>query len=94
MESTTLASDPYRACDKQHLRLSSMSRTGNCWDNAVAESFIATLEYEFRTAHRFASHGAAPRAHSEFIDGWYKTERLHSAPIVGLGCEELEQMPR
>jgi putative transposase len=56
----------------------SMSRKGNCWDNAVAESFFATLEHELLADADFASRHAAQRAIFEFIEVWYNRERLHS----------------
>ncbi len=72
------ASHAYRALLAQHDVRCSMSRRGDCWDNAVAESFFATLEWELLATHRFASHVAATRALGDFIDGWYNRERLHS----------------
>jgi len=56
----------------------SMSRTGNCYDNAVAESFFGTLKTECVT-RRFASHREARRAVFEFIEIWYNRQRLHSS---------------
>lgn len=56
----------------------SMSRTGDCWDNAVAESFFSTLEFECRGLHAFADLDDAQRVIGEYIDGFYNTERLHS----------------
>lgn len=56
----------------------SMSRTGNCYDNAVMESFFATLKTE--CAHtQFTSKAEARAAIFEFIEGWYNRQRLHSA---------------
>lgn len=57
----------------------SMSRKGNCWDNAVAESFFATLEHELLTERDFPSRQAARRAIFEFIEVWYNRERRHSS---------------
>lgn len=73
------ASHEYRACLAAHGGIVSMSRRGNCWDNAVAESFFATLEWELLVDERFASHGAMHRALVTFIDTWYNHERLHSS---------------
>ncbi len=56
----------------------SMSRKGDCWDNAVAESFFATLEHELLAGNVFASHREANIALVEFIEHWYNTERQHS----------------
>ena len=56
----------------------SMSRTGNCYDNAVMESFFATLKTE--CAHtQFSSKAQARTAIFEFIEGWYNRQRLHSS---------------
>jgi putative transposase len=56
----------------------SMSRKGDCWDNAVAESFFSTLEFEMATgvAWRLAA-DAEPELFS-FIEGYYNATRLHS----------------
>jgi putative transposase len=56
-----------------------MSRIGNCWDNAVAESFFATLEHELLMDSDFPSHRAARGAIFEFIEVWYNRERRHSS---------------
>jgi transposase InsO family protein len=56
----------------------SMSRKGNCWDNAVVESFFATIKRELVRRQRWSTHGALTRALAEYIDGWYNRERRHS----------------
>jgi len=56
-----------------------MSRQGDCWDNAVAESFFATLEHELLADADFHSHREATVAITAFIESWYNAERLHSA---------------
>ena len=56
----------------------SMSRRGNCWDNAVAESFFATLERELIDRHDWPTRAAAARAIFDYIAAWYNTRRLHS----------------
>jgi putative transposase len=56
----------------------SMSRTGNCYDNAVAESFFATLKTECATI-QFTSKAEARSAIFEYIEGWYNRQRLHSS---------------
>ena len=58
--------------------IASMSRKGNCWDNAVAESFFATLEVELIDKHRWATRDEARRAIFQFIEGWYNRRRRHS----------------
>jgi transposase InsO family protein len=55
-----------------------MSRTGNCYDNAVMESFFSTLKAECATAP-FASQSEARTIIFEYIEGWYNRQRLHSS---------------
>lgn len=55
----------------------SMSRTGNCYDNAAMESFFATLKAECAD-HQFNSRAEARKAIFEFIEVWYNRQRLHS----------------
>jgi transposase InsO family protein len=57
----------------------SMSRPANCWDNAMAESFFATLKGEFVDRQLWPTRAAARTAIFEYIEGWYNRERLHSA---------------
>jgi transposase InsO family protein len=56
----------------------SMSRKGNCWDNAVAESFFATLEVELFQGADWWTRKAARAAIFEFIEIWYNRQRRHS----------------
>jgi len=56
----------------------SMSRKGDCWDNAVVESFFATIKRELVQRQRWSTPGALTRALAEYIDGWYNRERRHS----------------
>jgi putative transposase len=55
----------------------SMSRVGNCYDNAVAESFFGTLKAECVT-YKFDSHSQAHTTIFEYIEVWYNRQRLHS----------------
>lgn len=57
----------------------SMSRRGNCWDNAVAESFFATLKTELVYASRWHTREELRKALFEYIESFYNTRRLHSA---------------
>ena len=57
----------------------SMSRKGNCWDNAPAESFFKTLKYELDLPDRYENYRQARSAIFEFIEIWYNRKRLHSA---------------
>ena len=56
----------------------SMSRRGNCWDNAVVESFFATLTKELLNDDVFPTRASASRAIFEFIEIWYNRSRRHS----------------
>ena len=56
----------------------SMSRTGNCYDNAVMESFFATLKGECAVS-QFATRAEARSSIFEYIEVWYNRERLHSS---------------
>ena len=57
----------------------SMSRPGNCWDNAVVESFFATLKTELRvTEEWYATRQAARTAIFEYVEGFYNRARRHS----------------
>ena len=58
--------------------LRSMSRKGDCFDNAVAESLFSTLEFECRGLHAFADLADAQRVIGRYLDGFYNAERLHS----------------
>ena len=59
----------------------SMGSVGDCYDNAMAESFFATLECELLERTRFHDHRQAQGAIFEFIEGWYNPHRRHQ----GLG---------
>jgi putative transposase len=56
----------------------SMSRKGDCWDNAVAESFFSTLEFECRGPHDFTDIDDARDIIGNYIDGFYNPQRMHS----------------
>ena len=71
-------SDAYQGCMAALQCKVSMSRTGNCYDNAVMESFFATLKTEC-AATQFPSKAEARSAIFEYIEGWYNRHRLHSS---------------
>jgi len=56
----------------------SMSRKGNCWDNAVAESLFKTIKYECTNRYVFKNYKQAYTKIDNYIQ-WYNTQRLHSA---------------
>jgi transposase InsO family protein len=57
----------------------SMSRRGNCWDNAVAESFFATLKTELVHRRSWPTHVELRAAVFEYIEAFYNRQRLHSS---------------
>jgi putative transposase len=57
----------------------SMGSVGDCYDNALCESFFATLECELLDRHIFHTQAEARLAIFEFIEGWYNPQRRHSA---------------
>jgi putative transposase len=57
----------------------SMSKPGDCWDNAVAESFFATLKTELAASADWATREAARAAVFEYVEVWYNRHRRHSA---------------
>jgi putative transposase len=57
----------------------SMGTVGDCFDNAMAESFFATLECELLAQNRFQTREEAEHEVFSFIEGWYNTQRLHSS---------------
>jgi len=84
------ASHEYQQLLARYGILSSMSRSGNCWDNAVAESFFATLKLELVYQTRWATRAEARSAVFEYIELFYNRQRRHSA--LGYLCpSEFEQ---
>ena len=59
--------------------VTSTGSAGDCYDNAMAESFFATLECELIDRRSLRTHGDARMAIFQFIEGWYNTKRRHSA---------------
>jgi transposase InsO family protein len=76
---STYASKAYRKALKSRGIRCSMSRKGDCWDNAVAESFFATLKREMEDIDRLEGWVSANLSIGEYIDGFYNTKRRHSA---------------
>lgn len=72
------ASTEYRRALRAHGMTCSMSRRGDCWDNAVAESFWATLKAELIRGAAFATRTQARQAIFEYIEVFYNRRRLHS----------------
>src|SRR6188768_1562585 len=77
--------EPKQYTSAQHTRLAaahgirlSVGRRGQCWDNAVAESFFSTIKTELIHRQPWPTHTAARQAIFEYIEGWYNTRRRHS----------------
>lgn len=73
------AAEVYRDRLKVEGITASMSRKGNCYDNAYVESFFHTLKTELVYRTEFATREEAKKAIFEFIEVWYNRERLHSS---------------
>ena len=73
------ASHEYRGLLDRHGARCSMSAAGNCYDNAVAESFFATLKKELVHGCAFETRSEAYDAISQYIENYYNAKRLHRA---------------
>src|SRR5256885_14674534 len=73
------ASGDYQALLDAHGLVGSMSRRGNCWDNAVAESFFSTLKIELAYTADWATRADARAAVFEYLEVFYNGQRRHSA---------------
>lgn len=67
-----------RAAAEVGVRLS-VGRKGQCWDNAVAESFFATIKTEMLDRQPWPTKAKAHKAIFEYVEGWYNTRRRHSS---------------
>jgi len=76
--------------NKNELIIRSMSRKGNCWDNAVAESFFKTIKVEWIYANNFVNQEQAQLSIFEWIESWYNRRRRHSA----LGYQTIDEFER
>ena len=68
----------YRALLQRHAITPSMSRKGNCWDNAVAESFFSSFCFEVELDANWRDVHDVERSAAEYIDGFYNPQRRHS----------------
>lgn len=73
------ASADYRRALSAHGLVASMSRKGNCYDNAFIESFWSSLKYEAVYPQRFSTRAAARSALFDYIESFYNRTRLHSS---------------
>jgi transposase InsO family protein len=72
------ASDTHRALLTRHTLVASMSRKGNCWDNAVMERFFLSLKMERVWQRDYANHAEAIQDITDYIVNFYNATRLHS----------------
>jgi transposase InsO family protein len=80
----------YRALLEGHGIACSMSRKGDCYDNAAMESFFKTLKVELVYHERYATRAQAMASVFEYVECWYNRKRLHSS----LGYMSPEQYER
>lgn len=73
------ASDSHRQLLTQHGIVQSMSRKGNCWDNAVSESFFHTLKTELTHQQTYSTREQAKKEMFDYIEVFYNRQRLHSS---------------
>ena len=76
---TQYAGRSYQQALLHHEIVCSMSRRGNCWDNACVESFFSTLKRELPNDHIFEDWREVERAVFAYVDAYYNTRRPHSA---------------
>jgi putative transposase len=76
---TQFASAAFRSTLVAHGLVASMSRKGNCYDNAFIESFWSSLKYETVYHRRFATRAEARSAIFDYIEAFYNRTRLHSS---------------
>ena len=75
---STYASSEYQDVIDQHGFNPSMSKKGDCWDNAAVESFFSTLDFECGDRQTFPNRATARTAVIDYILGFYNSKRLHS----------------
>ena len=75
---TQYASSVHQALLKKQGLVGSMSRKGNCWDNAVMERFFLNLKMEWIWQKDYTNHSKATNDVADYIVGFYNCERLHS----------------
>lgn len=78
-QGSQFTSKEFQELVREHGHIQSMSRAGDCWDNAVAESFFDTLSAELLEESSFPSEVAANRQIFAYIEGFYNTTRSHSS---------------
>ncbi|HEX2401329.1 MAG TPA: IS3 family transposase [Mycobacterium sp.] len=72
-------SNDYAALARANGVVLSVGKAGECWDNAVAESFFATIKRELIDTRAWPTRAGLRAALFDYIEGWYNTRRLHSS---------------
>jgi putative transposase len=69
----------YRSIMANNKLIGSMSRRGNCWDNAISESFFHTLKVELIHQNQYVTRDQAQRSNFQYLEGYYNKKRMHSS---------------
>ncbi len=88
-QGTQFGSDAWRRFCRSHRLEPSMSRKGNCWDNAVAEAFFGSLKKELIKKQIYKSRDVATAAIADYIEAFYNRSRRHSH-LGGISPEQFE----
>jgi putative transposase len=92
-QGTQYGSDAWKRVCRANGLEPSMSRRGNCWDNAVAESFFSSLKKERIKKHIYKNRDAAIADITDCIDGFYNPTRRHRH-LGGVSPDEFEAMSK
>ena len=90
------ACDDYQELLRANALEVSMSRKGDCWDNAAMESFFGTLKQELVHRQTYPTRAAAERSLFEYIEVFYNRQRLHSTLgyLSPVQYEESRKLPQ
>lgn len=88
-QGTQYGSDAWRRFCRSHRLVPSKSRKGNCWDNAVAESFFSSLKKERVKRHFYKNRELAVTDVADYINMFYNRTRWHSY-LGGVSPEQFE----
>ena len=88
-QGTQFGSDAWRRFCRSHHLVPSMSRKGNCWDNAVAEAFFSSLKKERVKKPIYKTRELAMTDVADYIDAFYNRTRRHSH-LSGVSPEQFE----
>jgi putative transposase len=92
-QGTQYGSDAWKRFCRSNSLEPSMSRKGNCWDNAVAESFFSSLKKERIKKHIYKNRDLAAADIADYIESFYNSSRRHSH-LGGVSPEDFEAMSK